>query len=258
MQYTLLINQSKALEWGLNSQQAMLFSFVHQVPTWATCLRIDGRTWWNISKSKITAELPLLTGKQDTAYRMLRQLAHAGVIELSSTGNRTYILITEKGLEWNRQPGQGSEKNPSRVGKKSEQGSEKFPTNHSTNDHSTNISNPQITSGDVNGAFDTFWSAGMAKVGKAKARARFEKLVRQSSEPPQALADRLAADVRARLDAGVFGFEKMHPTTYLNGERWNDEIVADNRATNPAPRHNDLPPATDDGLGRGSDGGFTL
>ena len=28
MQYTVTINQVKALEWGLNSQQALLFAFV--------------------------------------------------------------------------------------------------------------------------------------------------------------------------------------------------------------------------------------
>jgi len=29
MQYTVTINQVKALEWGLNSQQALLFAFVY-------------------------------------------------------------------------------------------------------------------------------------------------------------------------------------------------------------------------------------
>ena len=28
------------------------------------------------------------------------------------------------------------------------------------------------------------------------------------------------------------GFDKLHPTTYLNGERWNDEISTNNEYTN--------------------------
>jgi len=160
MQYLVAINQSKALEWGLNAQQAMLFAFLHQVPTWADARQIDGQTFYNVSKSKIIAELPLLTDKQDTAYRLLKQLAGFDVIEITSRDNRTYMRLTEKGKSWNRGApkagsekyptpehvgdSQGSEKNPtsekspSRVGKISEPGSEKSPTNQDTNDHNPN------------------------------------------------------------------------------------------------------------------------
>ncbi len=79
--------------------------------------------------------------------------------------------------------------------------------------------------GALNEAFELFWTAGMVKVGKAKAKAKFEKLVRDGKEEPDALARKLARDVKARLAAQVFGFDRLHPTTYLNGERWNDEVV---------------------------------
>ena len=77
----------------------------------------------------------------------------------------------------------------------------------------------------LNEAFELFWKAGMVKVGKNKARAKFELLVRDGKEEPDAFARMLARDVKARLAAQVFGFDRLHPTTYLNGERWNDEIV---------------------------------
>lgn len=35
MQFTVTINQAKALEWGVNSQQALLFAFVFECPSWA-------------------------------------------------------------------------------------------------------------------------------------------------------------------------------------------------------------------------------
>lgn len=157
MQYLVAINQTKALEWGLNAQQAMLFAFLHQVPTWADARQIGGQTFYNVAKTKIVAELPLLTDKADTAYRLMKQLAGFGVIEITSCDNRTYVRLTPKGKTWNRGTGseksptqaagpdsQGSEKyptseeSPSGVGKLSDPGSEKSPTNQGTNDQNPN------------------------------------------------------------------------------------------------------------------------
>lgn len=158
MQFTLTINQSKALEWGLNAQQAMLFSFLHQVPTWADARQIGDHTWFNISKTKIVKEMPLLTDKPDTAYRVMKQLAKAGLIVMTSRDNKTYIRLTAKAISWNRLEGsennptpndagysQGSENYPTsenypnQVGNKSVPGSENYPTNHSTNDQTPSL-----------------------------------------------------------------------------------------------------------------------
>lgn len=160
MQYTVTINQVKALEWGLNSQQALLFAFVYESPSWANPIKTDTGIYFALSKSKIVEELPLLTDKPDTAYRLLKALAEAGLIELSSTSSITLIRLTEKAKEWNRKL-DGSEKyptsnavdarkkirstsdkSPSKVGKKSDAGSEKSPTNQGTNNQGTN----QVTS----------------------------------------------------------------------------------------------------------------
>ncbi|MCO7246398.1 DnaT-like ssDNA-binding domain-containing protein [Halomonas sp. Mc5H-6] len=124
MQYLVSINQTKALEWGLNAQQAMLFAFLHQVPTWADSREIDGVVWFNIGKGKVIEELPLLTDKPDTVYRLMKQLRGFGLICMTSCDNKTYIHLTEKAKGWNR--AQGSEKNPTSKGK--EAGSEKYPT----------------------------------------------------------------------------------------------------------------------------------
>src|SRR5690606_36560367 len=155
MQFTITINQQKALEWGLNAQQAMLFAFVYETPSWARPVLANGGTFYALAKAKIIEELPLLTDKPDTAYRLLRQLHKAGVIELSHTRDITLVRVTAKGAEWNRKldgsekyptPEQEarknirptSEKNPSENGKKSEPGSEKNPTNHVTTSPDTN------------------------------------------------------------------------------------------------------------------------
>jgi len=168
MQFTVTINQVKALEWGLNSQQALLFAFVYGCPSWTKPIKTDDGIFFALSKAKIIEELPLLTDKPDTAYRMLKALEEAGLIELSSTSNITLFRLTEKAIEWNQKLDGSekyptppkiegrkkirstSEKNPSKVGDKSEPGSEKSPTNQDTNHQGTN----QDTSQDLQGSPD--------------------------------------------------------------------------------------------------------
>ncbi|MEW2970342.1 phage replication protein, partial [Pseudomonas aeruginosa] len=89
--------------------------------------------------------------KPDTAYRMLKALQDVGLIELSSTSNVTLFRLTDKAAQWNKKEDGSekypplkagtegrkkirstSEKNPSKVGNKSEPGSEKSPTNQDT------------------------------------------------------------------------------------------------------------------------------
>ncbi|SEN66307.1 hypothetical protein [Halomonas caseinilytica] len=158
MQFTLTINQAKATEWGLNAQQAFLFAFVYEVPSWARPITTDDGVFYALSKDKIVEELPLVSGKADTAYRQLRELAKKGVIELSSNGSITLVRLTDQGKTWNKKvdgsekypsPSKdrkkirgGSEKSPSEVGKNSEGGSEKSPTNQGTSNQGTN----QVTS----------------------------------------------------------------------------------------------------------------
>ncbi|MBV4518510.1 phage replication protein [Pseudomonas sp. SWRI74] len=167
MQFTVTINQVKALEWGLNSQQALLFAFVYGCPSWTKPIKTDDGIFFALSKAKIIEELPLLTDKPDTAYRMLKALEEAGLIELSSTSNITLFRLTEKAIEWNQKldgsekyptPPENkgrkkirstSEKNPIKVGEKSEPGSEKSPTNQDTNHQGTNQGTNQDTSQDL-------------------------------------------------------------------------------------------------------------
>ncbi len=157
MQFTVTINQEKAREWGLNAQQAMLFAFVYEVPSWANAVTTDDGVFFALSKLKIIEELPLLTDKPDTAYRMLRALRDKGLVELSSTNAISLIRLTDKARTWNKKSN-GSEKYPSGVGKKSEEGrkkirggSEKSPTNQDTSNHDTKNQETQGASGDAPG-----------------------------------------------------------------------------------------------------------
>lgn len=73
--------------------------------------------------------------------------------------------------------------------------------------------------------FDTFWDAGMRKIGKKKAQSLFNKIILKLGYTyAGSFTGNLVRDIQKRLKINQLGFAEMHPTTYLNGERWNDEI----------------------------------
>lgn len=110
-------------------------------------------------------------------------------------------------------------------------------------------------------AFKVFWEAGMVKVKRKDALDKFRAIVKREKLNPSEFAAMLAEDVRKRLAAGVFGFDRLHPMTYLNGRRWEDEVVSgqteratSNRNGRPAPRHHTLSdPNIAEKLGLGPD-----
>ena len=158
MQFSIYINQPRAMEWGLNLQQATLFAFLYDVPNWATEVIIDDRAFYWVAKGKILDELPVLTSKDDTVKRYMAVLEKAGLIERKTHKNMPLVRLTDKGKTWNcsdqvgkKIPTSGGvesgkksrpsgEKNPDKGGKKSRPSGEKNPPNHITNDQSTNQS----------------------------------------------------------------------------------------------------------------------
>ena len=78
-------------------------------------------------------------------------------------------------------------------------------------------------------SFDQFWIAGMRKVNKKKALSAYKSQFKANKKnldkvnPELHFANHLINDVKKRLELDQLGFSEMHPTTYLNGERWNDD-----------------------------------
>ena len=88
--------------------------------------------------------------------------------------------------------------------------------------------NHQVTNSVIDGLFEQFWLAGLPKVNKKKALAAFKSVLKRDVLQNDAMTAVLIADVKQRLAASQFGFSKLHPTTYLNGERWNDDAPVNN------------------------------
>ncbi|HCI3215266.1 TPA: replication protein [Salmonella enterica] len=79
----------------------------------------------------------------------------------------------------------------------------------------------------VDDAFENiFWLAGMRKLEKKSAKSAFRTQYqiwrRDSGGTPEEFATFLADDIASRVGK-QFGFDRLHPSTYLNGQRWNDE-----------------------------------
>ncbi|MDU5476108.1 replication protein [Pantoea sp.] len=74
-----------------------------------------------------------------------------------------------------------------------------------------------------------FWCAGMVKKGKQKAmsafRSKYQEWRKESGGTPEQFAQMLAEDIAGR-QGKQFGFDNLHPATYLNGSRWQDDKPA--------------------------------
>lgn len=84
-------------------------------------------------------------------------------------------------------------------------------------------------------AFETFWQAGMRKANRKGARKAFETAVKRHGVAPAEFAQQLADDIGRRIAAEQLGFDRMHPTTYLNGDRWEDDLPPPPAQTNAKP-----------------------
>lgn len=71
--------------------------------------------------------------------------------------------------------------------------------------------------------FEQFWLAGMRKVDKKRAKQKYMQLIKGEREVKLFTA-MIIKDVQDRIKLKQFGFQSMHPTTYLNNERWDDEL----------------------------------
>nr|DAO86009.1 MAG TPA: replication protein O [Bacteriophage sp.] len=158
MRFSTYINNQKALEWGLNANQAALFDLLNQASSWAEEIIVDGVVYYWVSRNKVLEELPLFYKTSDTVYRHFSDLDEKGLIiylKQGKHGDKDLIRLTEKGKSWNEfKPEQirdNSEINPSvgdKLGNKSEitrkqirDNSEINPTNNNTNYKNTNNHN---------------------------------------------------------------------------------------------------------------------
>lgn len=138
MRYNSTINNVKAKEWGLTIQQAYLFSWFYELPSWASKVMIENEIYFFASKNKAIEELPILTDKPDTMYRYYKQLEELKLVIIKKIDGKDYIALTELAKQWNLSKSEYSENNPTELGNSSENNSENNPTyNYTSNNNKT-------------------------------------------------------------------------------------------------------------------------
>lgn len=98
----MLINQVKAIEWGLSLEQAALFAFLYEMPSHAEETLIDGKCYCCITE-RYFQDNTSLYGDPSAVKQHLKHLINAGLIDMEhGEKSRIYIRTTEKGRLWNR------------------------------------------------------------------------------------------------------------------------------------------------------------
>lgn len=136
MKYTISIDQTHSIAWGLSLSEAAMFSFLYSVPSWAEQIFVDNQVWFFASRNKAIDEMPIISDKSDTVYRLYKSLQTKGVIDWKKFGEKDCIRITEKGKQWNSLNttlGNKSDDTRKNIRKKTENN----PTYNNTKDNST-------------------------------------------------------------------------------------------------------------------------
>jgi DNA-binding transcriptional ArsR family regulator len=238
VRYTLQINQKQAIELGIkNVNQVLILHLIGEASSWAEPIIDNSEVFYWVSRTKIIEEIPLLNIKPDTAYRHLKSLVELGLIDYIKQGKKDLVKLTKKGRSYyvgnKSESDDNSEINPSKLGNKSEKNSEINPTYNNTNSNtSTNDTfkenkqtkqNVEIVS-NAEQDFELFWSHYPIKKAKQNAKKIFIKIYKELPQTNE-LIGTLETFKQTEDWMKERGKYIPHPSTWLNGRRWEDEIT---------------------------------
>lgn len=99
MEYSLYINQIKAVEWDLSAGEAHIFSYLINSIGWATPHPEKPGYFW-FANAKLAEELPWICKHKGTAARHVSALESKGLVNRTTHKNKSYVRITQKGATW--------------------------------------------------------------------------------------------------------------------------------------------------------------
>ncbi len=239
MKFSLYVNQKQATDLGIaNINQAHVFDLLSHASTWATPVLHDGEVYYFTARQKVCTELPLIGMKPDTVYRHFKKLQELGLIDYRKDGKKDLTKLTELGKTYHSdtmsemnpstyvgnesEKQQNSEMNPRKLGNESEKDSDLNPT-YKNNQSNTKTKRSKCT------RFKDFWDVYPRKENKKRAKDCWQS---KNLDP---IADKIIDDVLKRQKnhkTWLDGFIP-HASTYLNGERWDDEIKTPGNSTKP-------------------------
>lgn len=214
---------------------------------------------WNRKQARVTGGLlAKLTGLPDTiAAKVLSGLIAKNVV-LRHGGSRSPISLNKHAEEWRLEAVKHTPPAPKLKCSESEQNA----LSDSEQNALPSKDIKDITTADavvnaqiLRDAFEVFYNAGLPKKDRKRAEEKFKRTAKRLKRDPMEFAEFLASDIGKRLAAEQQGFELLHPTTYLNNERWLDDIEerqtpAANNPNVPACPHADLLAIWDETCGK--------
>ncbi|MBW5801160.1 replication protein [Halomonas elongata] len=182
---------------------------------------------WNRKQARVTGGLlAKLTGIHDsTCAKVLSGLIEKRVI-LRHGGSRSPVSLNKHAAEWDLEapkrvvPEPKTKRPESGQNDLSESGQNDLPSKD-RKDRTTPTGVVNVQS--HRAAFEVFYNAGLPKKNRKKAESAFKTQARKHKDP-MAFAQMLADNIKSRLGTGELGFDAMHPTSYLNQQRWEDEL----------------------------------
>jgi len=88
----------------------------------------------------------------------------------------------------------------------------------------TDRTEEKIPKADALAAFEDFWKVVPNKIGKGKAREAYLKAIKNGATPEDIAAGLPAFAAYERKRSALGDYRPLHPSTWLNGERWSDEV----------------------------------
>ena len=174
----------------------------------------DGISWYSIAKMAEACGMG-----ERTFHRHLKDLESENVIQINRRPNRPSVYR----LTWNNCQN-GDDKN-SGTAKMAEWNCQNgMPRGAKMADDPKSNPNNDPESSFVQNLFDKFWDNYPLKVGKKTAKASFNRVMKGKSEESAVMQMNLMLTYHfSQIEKGAFGADKLHPTTFLNQERWNDD-----------------------------------
>ncbi|PMK03352.1 hypothetical protein [Vibrio sp. 10N.261.55.A7] len=197
--------------------------------------RTNASGWFYKTQCEWEEETGMTRRELDTARKKLRQI---GILEEKKQGVpcRIFYRINEPNLV--------AQLEQTSLAQSAKQCSTNAPTSTAQNRQTkTEITQrlPETTNNidhifEAESCFERLWAEFPTKKAKKHALAKFKASVKAQSDPIQEFTNKLCQDIQTRKANRQFGFDKLHLTTYLNQERWNDDHET-NQSSTAKPSH---------------------
>ncbi|PPS58841.1 replication protein [Pantoea eucrina] len=220
---------------GLTQHQLLVFMAVMR-KTYGFNKKVDWIS--NEQLSKLTGMLPHKCSAAKSALVKRKILSQNGRLtginkaigDWEKAGNPNQVNLPESGKEC--LPESGNRSYPNQVTTKDNITKDKKDNKNTLSEQvqtkCEKSSQPANKNQETDQAFESiFWCAGMRKGGKKSAASAFRTQFKEWRSVTKGTAEQfavmLAEDIAARIAGCQFGFDRLLPATYLNGQRWQDD-----------------------------------